>query len=253
MLNRHSSAQDSPQGARRTPPPGMPDRVPPARPTVPPSAPGETLPKQKSLTDAPAPVAPPRWKSVVRRTLAALGIVLALALAYVFLLMGEPGEDDQLAKQAVSQEETIRVPIAAAQATGDADLTQLAANFGKPVLAMSGEGLTLTKATLFDTAFRGGYARRLTLQYAFADGATHTVESIRPTAAVELLKGSYTLNVDKLYTLAGMDAVRMDSDTEITLVARGTAAVYVVLCPAAHAADLTAVTKLASLQQASAQ
>ena len=253
MLNRHSSAQDSPQGARRTPPPGMPDRVPPARPTVPPSAPGETLPKQKSLTDAPAPVAPPRWKRVVRRTLAALGIVLALALAYVFLLMGEPGEDDQLARQAVTQEETIRVPIAAAQATGDADLTQLAANFGKPVLAMSGEGLTLAKATLFDTAFRGGYARRLTLQYAFADGAILTVESIRPTAAVELLKSDYRLNVDKLYTLAGMDAVRMDSDTEITLVARGTAAVYVVLCPTAHAADLTAVTKLASLQQASAQ
>ena len=162
MLNRHSSAQGSPQGARRTPPPGMPDRVPPARPVAPPVTPGETLPKQKSLTDTPAPVAPPRWKRVVRRALAALGIVLALALAYVFLLMGEPGEDDQLARQAVTQEETIRVPIAAAQATGDADLTQLAANFGKPVLAMSGEGLTLTKATLFDTAFRGGYARRLT-------------------------------------------------------------------------------------------
>ena len=37
---------------------------------------------------------------------------------------------------------------------------------------------------LFDTAFHGGYARRMQLTYAFATGETLTVESIRPTAAV---------------------------------------------------------------------
>ncbi len=93
------------------------------------------------------------------------------------------------------------MPIAASEAAGTTDLNQLAAKFGKPVMALYSSGLSLQKATLFDTAFRGGYARRLTLAYAFSDGAVITVESIRPTAAVSLLSDKrYRLNVDSLYT-----------------------------------------------------
>jgi len=228
----------------------MPTRVPPARRPSPQARQADRLPAQKPITDEPLPTAPPKWKRVVKRAFAFLGVLLALALAYVFLLMGEPGEDDQLAAETVTQEESIRVPIAASQVNGDQDISTLAVNFGKPVLMANGSALTLQKATLYDTAFNGGYARRLTLVYAFADGSACTVESIRPTGAVSLLAGEqYRLDVETLYTLAGMDAVRMDSDREICLIARGTGAVYALRFPVAHAADISALVSQMALMQ----
>ena len=245
-------AQGSPQGAPRRAPAGMPTRVPLAKPAVQRPPKRDALPPQKPITDEPAPAAPSKWKRFFKRAFALLGVVFALALAYVFLLMGEPGEDDQLLAETV-QEESIRVPIAASEMGGDTDISPLAVNFGKPVLAFGSNILTLQKATLYDTAFQGGYARRLTLLYAFADGSICTVESIRPTAAVALLAGDqYRLDVQTLYTLAGMDAVRMDSDTQICLVARGTGAVYAVNCPQNHAADLNAIIGQIALMQPAA-
>jgi len=231
----------------------MPTRVPPARRPSPQARQADRLPAQKPITDEPLPTAPPKWKRVVKRAFAFLGVLLALALAYVFLLMGEPGEDDQLAAETVTQEESIRVPIAASQVNGDQDISTLAVNFGKPVLMANGSALTLQKATLYDTAFNGGYARRLTLVYAFADGSACTVESIRPTAAVSLLSDKrYRLNVDSLYTVAGLEAVRMDSDAQICLLARGSEAAYALYCPASHTGDLSALIKLMTLMEPSA-
>lgn len=255
MQIRRHLAQGGAQGASRRPPADMPQKVPLRAPLTAAPVGRDVLPPQKSLTDdTPLARVPSRWKRIFTRVLAVVGVVLALAIIYIFFLMGEPGEDDQLAKQPVTQEETIRVPIAATQASSAADLNLLAANFGKPVLTFYENGLTLQKATLYDTAFRGGYARRLALQYAFADGSVLLVDSLRPTAAVELLQNpDYTINVSKLYTLAGMDAVRMDTDAQTCLVARGTEAVYAVRCPAQHVGDLSALVKLASLMQGTAQ
>lgn len=249
MLIRHFSAQGSPQGGPRRPE-GMPTQVPPRKPPMPAPPTGEPLPVQKPITDEPEPVAPARWKGVVRRVLVALGILLALSMVYVFLLMGEPDEDDQLTAQTAVQEEAIRVPIAASEVGGNADLNPLAVNFGKPVLALYGSNLTLQKATLFDTAFNGGYARRLQLIYAFADGQTLMVESVRPTAAVALLGSErYSLSMDSLYSLAGMDAVRMESDTLVCMLTRSLDTAYAVVCPKEHEAELGALLKQLSLMQ----
>jgi hypothetical protein len=142
------------------------------------------------------------------------------------------------------------VPIAATQVDGGADLSPLATNFGMPVLALYGSPLTLTKATLFDTAYRGGYARRMQLVYAFPTGETLTVESMRPTAALALLGGGrYTLRMDGLYTIAGMDAVRADSEETVMVMARGLDAAYAVVCPVSREGDLTALLKQATLMQ----
>ena len=233
----------------RRPPEGMPSQVPPRRPQAPPPA-RDQLPVQKPITDEPEASPPAKWKKIVKRVLAVIGLALSLALIYVFLLMGEPGEDDQLQKQTAVQEETIRVPIAAAQVDGNADLNPLAVNFGMPVLALSGSPLTLAKATLFDTAYHGGYARRMQLSYTFPTGETLTVESLRPTAAVSLLGGErYSLRMDGLYTIAGMDAVRVDGQETVMVLARGLEAAYAVVCPKAREGDLPALLKQATLMQ----
>jgi hypothetical protein len=252
LQTRHHSAQGAPQAPQRRPPAGMPEQVPIKRPSYRKPPPRDSLPKQMPLTNEPAPRKRAVWKTVVKRVLQVVGLLLALSLVYVFLLMGEPGEDDQLAAQNAAQEETISVPITAGEVTDTQDLTLLAAKFGKPVLALYAAELPLQKATLFDTAFRGGYARRLTLSYTFSDGMVLTMESIRPIAAVSLLSDDrYRLNVDSLYTVAGLDAVRMDSDVQVCLIAQGSAATYAVLCPIAHEGELRALIKLSSLMQPS--
>ncbi len=233
----------------RRAPEGMPTQVPPKRPQAPPPA-RDLLPAQKPVTDEPEAKQPAKWKKVARRVLAVIGLLLSLALIYVFLLMGEPNEDDQLQKQTAAQEEIIRVPIAATQVDGNADLNPLATNFGMPVLALYGSPLTLTKATLFDTAYHGGYARRMQLIYAFPTGETLTVESLRPTAALALLAGGrYSLRMDGLYAIAGMDAVRADGENTVLVMARGLDAAYAVVCPKSKEGDLTALLKQATLMQ----
>ena len=249
MQIRHFSLSDSPEGSRKRPE-GMPTQVPPKKAPMAAPPTRDALPQQMPVTDEPEPIAPAKWKAIVKRGFIILGLMLVLALVYVFLLVGEPSEDDQLTAQNTTQEETIRVPIAASEVAGNADLNPLAVNFGKPVLALYGSDLPLQKAMLFDTAFHGGYARRLTLSYAFADGTALTVESVRPTAAVSLLGGSgYSLNMSSLYAMAGMDAVRMDSSEWICVLARGTDAVYAVRCPTSHKDELSALLKQTSLMQ----
>lgn len=244
---QYQDTERTPEGRRA--PEGMPTQVPPRRPAAPPPA-REALPTQRPVTDEPAPSAPRKWKKIVKRILAALGLTLSLAMVYVFLLVGEPEEDSQLTQQTAAQEETIRVPIAASQLAGNADVTPLAASFGMPVLVLGGSPLTMTQATLFDTAFRGNYARRLTLAYAFDTGETVTLESIRPTAALALLAGgSNTLNMQSLYTVAGMDVVRVDGDGRIMLLARGLDAAYAIIGPLEKANEVLALLKQATLMQ----
>ena len=220
--------------------------------TAPPKA-KEPLPAQPPLGDEPAPRPPAKWKKYAKRALTALGVLLALAAVYLFLLLGEPSEEStQTAQQTAAPEESIRVPMAAVESAGDADLSTLAANFGKPLLALYGTTLPLQKAALNDTAFRGGYARRVTLTYAFADGQPLLCESLRPTAAVELLRGDYHLRASSLYAIAGLDAVRMENDAEICVFARSEEAVYAILSPASHSAELDALLKQTTLWQAAA-
>lgn len=248
MQTKHNAAH----GAPRTPPKGMPTRVPPRRPPKAPPA-RDQLPTQQPVTDEPVARPPARWKAMLKRVLAILGLILSLALVYVFLLIGEPEEDTQLSQQTQAQEEIIRVPIAATQMDGTADLNALAVNFGMPVLTLQGAPVTLQKASLFDTAFRGGYARRFQLTYAYPTGETMLVESIRPTAAVSLVaRGSYSLNVAQLYTLGGMDAVRMDSGDAVLLMARGLDAAYAVTLPKAYADTLATLLKQCVLMQPTA-
>ena len=248
MQINHNAAHGTP----RTPPKGMPTRVPPRRPPKAPPA-RDLLPTQQPVTDEPVARPPARWKAIVRRVLSIVGLILSLALVYVFLLVGEPEEDTQLAQQTQAQEEVIRVPIAAAQLDGAADLNALAVNFGMPVLTLQGAPATLQQSTLFDTAFRGGYARRFQLTYAYPTGETILVESIRPTAAVSLVaRVSYSLNVAQLYTLGGMDAVRMDSGDAVLVLARGLDAAYAITLPKAYADTLAALLKQCVLMQPTA-
>ena len=105
----------------------------------------------------------------------------------------------------------------------------------------------MQRARVFDTAFSGGYARRVTLTYAFEDGAQLTVESIRPTSAITLLGSGYSLAARSLYALGGLDAARMDGGGRICIFGESDTAAYAVLCPEGHEDDLSSLLRQTTL------
>lgn len=108
-------------------------------------------------------------------------------------------------------------------------------------------GPALERARVYDTAFGGGYARRVTLTYAFDDGTQLTVESIRPTSAITLLGSGYSLSVRSLYALGGLDAARMDGGGQICIFGQSDTAAYAVLCPEGHESDLNSLLRQTTL------
>ena len=138
------------------------------------------------------------------------------------------------------------MPMGALEIPGEANLQNLANTFGQPVMALYG-GPALERARVYDTAFGGGYARRVTLTYAFDDGTQLTVESIRPTSAITLLGSGYSLSVRSLYALGGLDAARMDGGGQICIFGQSDTSAYAVLCPEGHESDLNSLLRQTTL------
>lgn len=188
---------------------------------------------------------PSKLARFLKRVGLAVLLVLALVFAYLFLLLGEPDEDAKYIQPVA--EETITMPMSALEVPGEADVQSLADTFGQPVLSF-GQALKMQKARIYDTAFEGGYARRVTLTYTTEDGSTITVESLRPTAAVTLLKaGGYQLDASHLYTLGGLNAARMDNESTCCIFAQSDTAVYAVICPLSSAEGLTGLLRYTML------
>lgn len=239
----------TPKNGGRKPPEDMPQEVETIKRNYLQEQKRDVLPTQKALTDEPERKPPAKWKAIVKKIGIVLGLLLALAFLYLFLLMGEPDDDDEiLMAQSARQEEIIQLPMQGQEMAGTVDVNDAAVSFGKAVMELRGNVLPLEKASLYDTAYRGGYARRLTLTYQFPDGQVVTVDSIRPPGAISLLTDSgYSIRLDALYTVGGMDAVRMDSDSYIRLAAQGEDAVYVIHYPVAHEDQLTDLLRYAGL------
>ena len=184
---------------------------------------------------------------VLKRIGAAILVLLGLMLAYVFLLLGEPDDD---AKQApVTVEESILMPMNALDMPGETDVQKLADSFGQPVLYLQ-QSLAMYKARIYDTAFEGEYARCVTVTYTFEDGQQLLAQSIRPTAAVSLLKEQgYKLDASALYTMGGLNAARMQNDTHICVFAQSEHAVYAIVCPVSHAAELPELLRYTTLSE----
>lgn len=195
------------------------------------------------LTGEPEPPRKPsRLKKVALRVVTAVLAAAVMALAYVFLLLGEPDEDAKYAPQA--EVKLVDMPMTAVETPGEANVQNLADTFGEPVLNLFASTLNMQRARVFDTAYQSGYARRVTLTYAFDDGALLTLESVRPAVAITLLETKgYTLDPVSLYTLGGLDAALMSNGEWLLVFGQTESAAYAVRCPASHAAELNALLK----------
>lgn len=193
--------------------------------------------------DMPLPVKTvPLWQKWLRRALMVLLVAVALVLGYLFLLMGEPEEQmDTAAVQPTAQ--PITIPMNPLDAPAGASLPSLADTFGQPVLGLRTGDITLSRARVFDTAFGGEYARRVTITYLLPDGAELLVESIRPIDAITLLGGDFNLQADRLYAMAGLDAARMQNSDQICVFGQGAGAVYAITMPRTAEFQLETILK----------
>ena len=204
------------------------------------------LPKQQPVTDEEIVERRPSLASrVFKRIVMALLLILALVFAYIFLLLGEPEDEAKYVPKPV--EESITMPMSALDVPGECDAQKLADSFGQPVLMLN-QMLTMYKSRIYDTALDGEYARCVTITYTFEDGEQLLVESMRPTSAVTLLKREdYTLDASALYTMGGLNAARMQNDTQVCVFAQSDTAVYAVTCPVSHAEELANLLRYTTL------
>ncbi len=232
---------------KRTPPAGMPNQPPRPDQNVLRGKPVQAAPQiQQPVTDEEfeerRPSLPGR---ILRRVGLAVLIVLSLAFAYIFLLLGEP--DDEAKHVEVPVEESILMPMTALDMPGESDVQKLSDAFGQPVLALGGP-LTMYKSRIYDTAFEGEYARCVTITYTFEDGQILLAESMRPTKAVALLKKEgYTLDASALYTMGGLNAARMENEQQVCVFAQSDTAVYAMTCPVSHAEELPELLRYTTL------
>lgn len=210
--------------------------------------PRDVLPEQMPVTDdVTAAKKPSGIKRVLKIILTTVMLVVGLVFIYLFLLLGEPSEEVKNAAPAPT-EAKIDMPMHAIESPGDSNVQSIADTFDAPVLTLYGSELSMQKSRIFDTAFQGGYARRVTISYTFDDGSLLLLESIRPTSAISLLSSSdYSLQSGKLYTLGGMSAARMDNDTQLCIFSQGEGVAYAVTCPQSHAEDVTILLRQTTL------
>lgn len=193
--------------------------------------PNQNLPKQKPITDEEEiDLAPAKWKTVVRRILFVVVMALVIAFVYIFLLLGEP-EDEAQKLEAVPEERIVH-SISPLEVPGESDATGLAQTFGQPVLSLYPGVLPMERSRIYDTAFEGDFARRVTLTYTLPSGEQLLVESIRPTSAISLMGGEgFHLDGQRAYAIGGVDAAWMDNGQIIRVFGQTENAAYCVTAP----------------------
>lgn len=161
----------------------------------------------------------------------------AFAFVYIFLLLGEPDEEQKLNTAPTIL--PITSPISPMEATDEAGLQNLVDAFGEPILCLYSNA-ELQKARLSDIPFENQYARMVILTYTTSENKTIQLKSIRPkTAAPILAQKGATLNAQSLYSIAGLNGSRMDTALETSVIAQNDQVVYCVTIPYDKQNDLT--------------
>ena len=152
---------------------------------------------------------------IVRKGLGVLLAVLLLAFLWLVLILGQP----QAPRETLPDPTPLPAAGAALQAGSETDLRPLIAAFPAPVMSfMSGSGMVYVNGTSVDTPFQNGYARTVTLYWQTPDGDPLILQSIYPSAAIDLMgKKDYSFSDRIGPTLFGQPSVRMENASSVRL------------------------------------
>jgi hypothetical protein len=169
---------------------------------------------------------------VLERFLLVLLVIVCIGAFYLAVILAEVPAD----QEAPAESNVPQVALTAEQPRQIGslnDLKQLAEHFPSPVLALQANTqLAFAGGLVNDLAYKGSFARLVTLTYQTQNGETLKLYSIYPLDAFTLLPGEgYSLQNTLTASLAGMTAVRMENADTIRLHVKGESALYALTAP----------------------
>jgi hypothetical protein len=187
-------------------------------------------------------------RKVMERILLALLVVVCIGAFYLAVILAEVPADQGAPAQSPVPQVTLTAEQPRQIGTLN-DLKQLVEHFPSPVLALTANTeLVFAGGVVNDLAYKGSFARLVTLTYQTQNGETLKLYSIYPLDAFTLLPGEgYTLQDKLTASLAGMTAVRMENADTVRLHVKGESALYAFTAPKMEEELLAAISRQAIL------
>lgn len=187
-------------------------------------------------------------RKVLERILLALLVVVCIGAFYLAVILAEVPADQGAPAQSPVPQVTLTAEQPRQIGTLN-DLKQLVEHFPSPVLALTANTeLVFAGGVVNDLAYKGSFARLVTLTYQTQNGETLKLYSIYPLDAFTLLPGEgYTLQDKLTASLAGMTAVRMENADTVRLHVKGESALYAFTAPKMEEELLSAISRQAIL------
>ena len=187
-------------------------------------------------------------RKVLERVLLALLALVCIGAFYLAVILAEVPADQQA--PALTPAPAVVLSAEQPRQIGSLnDLAQLVERFPAPVLALqSNTQLAFAGGLVNDLAYKGSFARLVTLTYQTQNGETLTLHSIYPADAFSLLPGGgFTLQNTLTAALAGMTAVRMENASSVRLHVKGESALYAFTAPKMAEEALSEISRQAIL------
>lgn len=187
---------------------------------------------------------PRKSKTALRwlwRILGGLLSALLFVFLYLTLIVGQP----QSSGTSAPDPQPLLTASPAQSINSEADLASLISSFPVPVMSfMSGSGMVFVSGTSEDTAWEDGFGRIVTLYWQTTEGQPLILQSIYPSAALDLMgKGDYAFSDTAGPTLFGQSSVRMENADTVRLHTVTDTGVYVVTLPRALAGALSVLSR----------
>lgn len=190
----------------------------------------------------------PVLRKVLERSLLVLLVIVCIGAFYLAVILAEvPADQGAPAESSVPQ---VALTAEQPRQIGSLnDLKQLVEHFPSPVLALQANTqLAFAGGLVNDLAYKGSFARLVTLTYQTQNGETLKLFSIYPLDAFSLLPGEgYSLQNTLTASLAGMTAVRMENADTIRLHVKGESALYALTTPKMEEEALSEISRQAIL------
>jgi hypothetical protein len=171
-------------------------------------------------------------RKILERFLLVLLVVVCVGAFYLAVILAEVPADQ--GAPALSPVPQVALTAEQPRQIGSLnDLKPLVEHFPSPVLALTeNDQLAFAGGLVNDLAYKGSFARLVTLTYQTQNGETLKLYSIYPMDAFSLLPGDgYTLQNTLTASLAGMTAVRMENADTVRLHVKGESALYALASP----------------------
>lgn len=192
----------------------------------------------------------PRLKKALRIAASLIVSVIAVAVFYMAVIIGQPTEDALLQLNPEASPQAVLAAQPPEKITDPEQIGFLAASFPAPLLRLApGTDIAFIQGQTYDVAFEGGFARMGELTYQTSEGKTLLLQTIYPKRAFSLIdtKG-YSLSPTLGYTLLHLPAVRMDSTHSVRFHLEGEEALYLIALPKEYLETAHGLLKLCQLE-----